>query len=45
MVVKDPDLSKVTYLSVVPNKSDKVYQDIDSIISIGINSSKGLNFG
>lgn len=45
MVVKDPDLSKVTYLSVVPNKSDKVYQDIDSIISIGVNSSKGLNFG
>jgi len=41
----NPDLGKVTYLSVVPNKSDKIYQDIDSIISIGINSSKNLNFG
>lgn len=45
MVITDSDLSEVTYLSVVPNKSNKIYQDIDSIISIGVNSSKNLNFG
>jgi len=38
------NLSNVTYLSFVPNESDKKYQDIDSIVRIGINSSKDLNF-
>ena len=39
------DLSRVTYLSLNLNHSDKKYQDIDSIIRLGNNSSKGLNFG
>ncbi len=39
------NLKDVTYLSFVPNKSDKKCQDIDSIVRIGVNSSKGLNFG
>ena len=45
MASRPADLSRVTYLSVVPNKSDKIYQDIDSIIRIGENSSRGINFG
>jgi len=39
------NLKNVTYLSFVPNESDKKCQDIDSIVRIGINSSKDLNFG
>lgn len=39
------DLSKVTYLSIVPNKSSKPYQNIDSIVKIGNQSSSKLNFG
>ena len=39
------NLEKVTYLSLVLNESEKKYQDIDSILRIGKNSSKGLNFG
>ena len=39
------NLEKVTYLSLVLNESEKKYQDIDSILRIGQNSSKGLNFG
>lgn len=38
-------LKKITYLSIVPNKSEKEYQDIDSIIKIGNNSSSELDFG
>ena len=38
-------LGDITYLSIVPNKSQKKYQDIDSIIKIGNNSSDKLNFG
>ena len=39
------NLEKVTYLSIVPNESDKKYQDVDSIIKIGNYTSKNLNFG
>lgn len=39
------NLKNVTYLSIVPNKSNKIYQNINSIIKIGNNSSKNLNFG
>jgi hypothetical protein len=38
-------LKNITYLSIVPNKSEKEYQDIDSIIKIGNNSSSELPFG
>ena len=37
-------LKKITYLSIVPNYSEKEYQDIDSIIKIGNNSSNKLDF-
>jgi len=39
------DLRDVTYLAIFANETDKIYQDIDSIIKIGQNSSRGLNFG
>tara|TARA_R110000772_G_scaffold250565_1_gene365229 strand:+ start:518 stop:1294 length:777 start_codon:yes stop_codon:yes gene_type:complete len=38
-------LKKITYLSIVPNDSEKEYQNIDSIIKIGNNSSNKLDFG
>jgi hypothetical protein len=38
-------LKKITYLSIIPNKSEKEYQDVDSIIKIGNNSSDKLAFG
>lgn len=39
------DLSNITYLSIVGNKSASKYTDIDSILRIGIYSSKNINFG
>ena len=38
-------LEKITYLSIIPNKSQKEYQDVDSIIKIGNKSSDKLSFG
>lgn len=39
------DLSNVTYLSIVGNRSDSRYTDVDSTIKIGQHSSKKINFG
>jgi hypothetical protein len=39
------DLSSITYLSIVGNKSASQYTDIDSILKIGIHSSKNIKFG
>jgi hypothetical protein len=39
------DLSSITYLSIVGNKSASQYADIDSILKIGIHSSKNIKFG
>jgi len=39
------DLPQVTYLSVIGNKTDKQYSDVDSILKIGQKTSKHINFG
>ena len=39
------DLSNVTYFSIVGNESKSKYTDIDSIVKIGIHSSKNIKFG
>lgn len=39
------DLSNITYLSIVGNRSTSKYTDIDSILKIGIHSSKNIKFG
>ncbi len=39
------NLPEITYLSIVGNKTDKPYSDIDSILKIGQKTSRHINFG
>ena len=39
------DLPQVTYFSIVGNKTDKKFSDVNSILKIGQKTSRHINFG